>query len=159
MSSRFSICTIPSVVKFLSNVGVLNLFAPSVNSKFGLGRVLALTKKQVSKRFDGKGNPISDQNDMLGSFVRHGLNQDECEQESVLQLAAGSDTTATGLRGTLLCIMTNSRVYSKLVSEIDESIRSRKISPDMEDVICDEEARQLPYLQACIKEGLRWFVP
>lgn len=59
------------------------------------------------------------------------------------------------MRATLLSIISNPRVYTRLVGEIDEAVSLGKVSSP----ILDEEARQLPYLQACIKEGLRRFPP
>jgi cytochrome P450 len=82
----FCTCTIPRVIEFLTDFGFLGLFAPSVNSKLGLGKVLAITKEQTAKRFDIEGKPKSDHSDMLGSFVRHGLTKEEAESESVMQL-------------------------------------------------------------------------
>lgn len=68
---------------------------------------------------------------------------------------AGSDTTATSMRATLLHIITNPPVYAALQREIDTAIAAGHVS----DPIQDSEARRLPYLQACIKEGLRIFPP
>jgi len=82
----FCTCTIPSVIDFLTDIGLLQAFAPSGNSKLGLGKVLAITHEQVSKRFDVEGKVKDDKSDMLGSFIRHGLSQSEAEQESVMQL-------------------------------------------------------------------------
>jgi cytochrome P450 len=59
------------------------------------------------------------------------------------------------MRATLLAIITNPPVYARLVREIDDAIRRGQVSSP----ILEEEARQLPYLQACIKEGLRRFPP
>lgn len=64
---------------------------------------------------------------------------------------AGSDTTATAIRATILYITTNPRVYAKLLAEISSAAPSSPIQ--------DAEARKLPYLQAVIKEGLRIFPP
>ena len=157
----FCTCTVPSLLNFLERTGIMSLMAPSGESKFGLGKILAITQKQVAARFDKNGKPAPQQkSDMLASFIRHGLTQDEAEQESMLQLAAGSDTTATGIRATLLCIFTNPRVHSKLLAEISAFVASSGASLKEEDaIISDTQARQLPYLQACIKEGLRWFPP
>lgn len=66
---------------------------------------------------------------------------------------AGSDTTATALRSTLLHIITQPRVYDKLRAEIDAS------ALPVDSIIPESEARKLPYLQACIKEGLRMTPP
>lgn len=68
---------------------------------------------------------------------------------------AGSDTTASGLRGTLLHIVTNPNVYAKLKAEIDEAVSKGLVSSPTQ----AHEAAKLPYLQACIKEGLRIFPP
>ncbi|ETN45928.1 uncharacterized protein HMPREF1541_00110 [Cyphellophora europaea CBS 101466] len=157
--SIFCTCTIPAVVTFLTSIGFLKLFAPSVNSTFGLGKVLGITRSQVAKRFDKNGKPEVEHKDMLASFIRHGLSQEEAEQESVMQLAAGSDTTATGLRATLLCIITNPRVHTKLLAEIDQRRLSGETTSSSNSIISDQEARELTYLQACIKEGLRWYPP
>ncbi|KAK4505181.1 hypothetical protein PRZ48_003144 [Zasmidium cellare] len=155
--NMFCVCTVPSLLYFLTNIGVAKMLAPSVKDSFGFGKILAITKKQVAKRFDADGKPNTARSDMLSSFLRHGLTQGEAEQEGVLQLAAGSDTTATGLRSTLLCIISNPRVSTRLSAEIEDAVRFGKASRD--GIITDEQARTLPYLQACIKEGLRWFPP
>jgi len=78
-----------------------------------------------------------------GAFVRHGLTQAECETEALFQILAGSDTTATAIRATLLHIITTPRVYQALKKEISEGIRYGKISKP----ITYDEARKLPYLQ------------
>jgi cytochrome P450 len=93
--------------------------------------------------------------DMLDSFLRHGLSTVEAESEIAIGLVAGSDTTSTGLRATLLAIISNPTVYHKLQTEIDNAILSERISAPIK----DSEARQLPYLQACIYEGLRCHPP
>jgi cytochrome P450 len=92
---------------------------------------------------------------MLGSFIRHGLTQEEASGEALLQVVAGSDTSAGTLRTVMLNILTNPITYSKLRKEIDAGIATGKISSP----ITDTEARQLPYLQAVIKEGLRLMPP
>ena len=68
---------------------------------------------------------------------------------------AGSDTTSTSIQSTLLAIILNPQVYATLKAEIAEAeccgIASYPIK--------DAEARKLPYLQACILEGLRMHPP
>ena len=92
---------------------------------------------------------------MLGSFIRHGLSQDEAAGEALLQIVAGSDTSAGTLRAVMLNVLTNPNVYRKLQAEIDTGVAAGKISSPIK----DSEARQLPYLQAAIKEGLRIMPP
>lgn len=92
---------------------------------------------------------------MLGSFIRHGLSQKEVSGEALLQVVAGTDTTATGLKIIMLHVMTNPAVHTRLLEEIDHSASNSVISSPVK----DSEARQLPYLQAVIKEGLRMKSP
>jgi cytochrome P450 len=88
---------------------------------------------------------------MLGSFIRHGLSQKEASGEALLQVVAGTDTTATGLKTIMLHVMTHPDIYRKLQREIEEGLSQGLISSPIKDV----EARRLPFLQAVIKEGLR----
>jgi cytochrome P450 len=88
---------------------------------------------------------------MLGSFIRHGLTQEEAAGEALLQIVAGSDSTASTIRFIFLHLLCNPSAYRKLQKEIDDGIASGKISSPIK----HSEARELPYLQAVIKEGLR----
>ena len=92
---------------------------------------------------------------MLGSFIRHGLDQEEASRESLLNVIAGSDTSATTIRVAMLSLLSNPLAYRSLQKEIDDGIRAGTISSP----ITDAEARKLPYLQAAIKEGLRIKAP
>jgi cytochrome P450 len=112
----------------------------------------SIAKGVVAERFEGEKVV---RKDMLGSFVAHGLTQDECRSEVVLQIIAGSDTTATAMRSTLLHLMSSPHSYYTLRTEIDKGIAEGLISIPIADI----EGRKLPYLQAVIKEGLRIFPP
>ncbi len=68
---------------------------------------------------------------------------------------AGSDTTATALRATLLSIISTPTVYQRLSNEISTAEAEGQISYP----IRNDEAQKLPYLQAVIREGLRRFPP
>lgn len=129
------------------------LIAPSPRDKNGFGKMMATCFRLVDQR---AANPTDKRSDMLASFIRHGLNGEELRTEALEQIIAGSDTTATGIRVTLLHIMTNPRAYAKLQGEIDASVRDG-LSPSAEDggLISAAQAKQLPYLQAVIREALR----
>ena len=88
---------------------------------------------------------------MLASFIRHGLDETEASGEALLQVVAGADTTATGLNTVMLCLMTNPAAYKRLQAEIEDGVSEGIISTPIK----DSETRQLPYLQAVIKEGLQ----
>ncbi|KDN67099.1 putative cytochrome P450 [Colletotrichum sublineola] len=109
----------------------------------------SIAKQVVAERF-GPNKKV--QKDMLGSFIARGLSQAEAESEVLMQLLAGSDTTATAIRATILHVITNPKVTAALRAEIDAAHLSRPI-------VSDAEARAMPYLQAVIKEGLRMFPP
>lgn len=111
-----------------------------------------MAKKVVAERYGP--NAVS-QPDMLGSFIRHGLSQEEASRESLLNVVAGSDTSATTIRLMMMSLLSNPAAYRRLQKEIDDGINAGKISSP----ITDAEARQLPYLQATIKEGLRIKAP
>ncbi|KAI2622780.1 cytochrome P450 [Hypomontagnella submonticulosa] len=101
---------------------------------------------------------IVEKADMLTSFMKNGLLGDQLKAEVLLQIVAGSDTTAGGLRGMMLYILTNPRVYKKLLAEIEGAVQSGKVPPTPE-IISYNQAKQLVYLQAVIREVIRIFPP
>ncbi|KIX05641.1 uncharacterized protein Z518_03613 [Rhinocladiella mackenziei CBS 650.93] len=140
----------PLIHRILSS-RVMLAFGPKPTDKLGMGAMLGVARRVVNERYapDAK---IKE--DMLGSFIKHGLSRDEAENEAILQLLGGSDSTATAIRMTFLYILTNPAVYAKLIHEI-HAHRHNISSP----VIQSSEAQKLPYLQSCIKEGLRIWPP
>ncbi|KAK1028925.1 hypothetical protein LTS16_020166 [Friedmanniomyces endolithicus] len=126
---------------------------PKSSDKRGLGRVMGFARDRVQERFGPKA--IRHQ-DMLDAFIKRGLTQEELESETLTQITAGSDSTASALRMTLHFISTSPPILERLLAEARAGIEEGKISRP---IIQDAEARQLPYLQACIKEGLRIYPP
>ncbi|KAF2850607.1 cytochrome P450 [Plenodomus tracheiphilus IPT5] len=145
------IANIPVLAQILQSK-LMRRLLPSESDKLGFGAFIGVAKRVVAARFSPDAQP---QNDMLGSFMRHGLTQDEASGEALLQVVAGSDTSAGTLRAVMLNILTNPRIYAKLRAEIDKGIEQGRISSPISDV----EARKLPYLQAVIREGLRIMPP
>ncbi|GAB7352344.1 hypothetical protein MBLNU459_g2786t1 [Dothideomycetes sp. NU459] len=132
---------------------LLAALMPTSTDKRGLGRVMGFAKERVDERFGEK--PIV-RKDMLGSFIKRGLSQEELESETLTQITAGSDSTASALRMTLHFVTTTPSVQSKLLAEFHAANAAGLVTRP---VIRDAEARRLPYLQACIKEGLRMYPP
>ncbi|KAK8107499.1 cytochrome P450 [Apiospora kogelbergensis] len=97
--------------------------------------------------------------DMLASFMRNGLLGDELKTESLLQIVAGSDTTAGALRGTMLYLVTHPRAYRALQIEIDAAVREGQAPGGPGEVISYAQTKALPYLQAVVREGIRIFPP
>lgn len=67
-------------------------------------------------------------------------------------IIAGSDTTAVSLSSVLWHLYANPSALQRLRSELEEAIEEKRMTSDS---ITFKESQNLPYLQACIKEGLR----
>ncbi|KAK3349723.1 cytochrome P450 [Lasiosphaeria hispida] len=143
---------VPWMYSIFHSDWMLGLLGPKATDEKGLGKLMGLGKELVVARF---GPDRKDEQDTLGAFVRHGLTQSECETEALFQILAGSDTTATAIRATMLYIITTPRVSQALRTEIAKGIRDGTIS----NPITHDEAKKLPYLQAVIWEGLRIHAP
>lgn len=117
---------------------------------------MKIATQAVAERF---GPDKISRRDMLGSLVAHGLSQAELQRETVNQLSAGSDTTSTTIRATLLHLMTTPRAYRRLQDEIDAALADGRVSAAPGAVAAAAEGLALPYLQAVIREGLRIFPP
>ncbi|KAI1338367.1 pisatin demethylase [Xylariaceae sp. FL0016] len=133
-------------------------FLPSSSDKRGLGSVMGFASGRVAERFAASpdGKPRLQRRDMISSFIHHGLTQPQLEAETLTQITAGSDSTASALRLTVHHVSTCPPVLERLLNELRAGIGESRISRP---VIRDEEARKLPYLQACIKESLRMYPP
>lgn len=148
---------IPFIWTIVSSKLMHALAGPKAEDKQGLGAITGVAQKIVAQRFNAT-TSVEKQNrdpDMLDAFIKHGLTQLEAESESLVQILAGSDSTATSIRMCLLFLLTNPPAYSKLQAEIDQAVADGNISFP---VIKNAETGRLKYLQAVIKEGLRlWF--
>ncbi|KAH8201170.1 hypothetical protein TruAng_004638 [Truncatella angustata] len=143
---------LPFFSRIFFSPSALKLYGPKATDKEGIGRLIGIAKEVVNKRFE---NNAEDQQDMLGSFIRHGVPQELLEGEVPFQIIAGSDTTATTIRGTMLNLMTTPHAYQALQKEIDAAIAQGLLSNPAR----ADEGRQLEYLQAVIYEGLRINIP
>ncbi|UNI16466.1 hypothetical protein JDV02_002898 [Purpureocillium takamizusanense] len=142
---------IPGVISLMQSP-YLRWLVPSVKDMGGIGDIIRFAEDVVAQRFGD--DPVV-KRDMLGSLVTHGLSQKETECEALVQMIAGSDTTATAIRSTILFIITSPHVYMRLQSEIDAAAKEGRISAP----ITHAEAQNFEYLQAVIYEGLRLWPP
>lgn len=126
--------------------------APSPKDPKGFGKMLATCFRYVDQR---AADPTDERSDMLASFIRHGVVGDELRSEAAEQVVAGSDTTSSAINGVFLHLMSNPRVQRKLQREIDEVVQSGDSHSSATSIIPHERARQLPYLQAVIRESIR----
>lgn len=93
---------------------------------------------------------------MMKDGVRGGTNGGAFESADIVNhtstnVLAGSDTTAIALRSIIHNLITSPVCYNRLLREIDELDKAGRLS----DPVKESEARQMPYLQAIIKEGMR----
>uniref|UniRef100_A0A182Q8U9 Cytochrome P450 n=1 Tax=Anopheles farauti TaxID=69004 RepID=A0A182Q8U9_9DIPT len=72
---------------------------------------------------------------------------------SMDSLFAGIDTTSSGVTGLLYLLAKNPAKQEKLRAEL------RTIMPDKKTPLTPESMHNMPYLRACIKEGLRLYPP
>jgi cytochrome P450 len=161
------LATYPAIAKVLQSPLFRSLM-PSEKDRYGLGQFIRcvdtsppqetnhetktdtnrVARQVVAERF-GPDAPV--RKDMVNSFLAHGLTREELESEILTTIIGGSDTTASVLTCTLLYLITSPSCYSILKGEIKDGIGQGRISSP----ITEHEARELPYLQAVIKEGLR----
>ncbi|KAL2284731.1 hypothetical protein FJTKL_08811 [Diaporthe vaccinii] len=130
----------------------LRLLGPSPRDKTGFGALMAVAEHHVSKRFSPDAEQVMD---MLGSFIHHGLNQQECEVEGLFMIVAGAESTASAIRSILVHTMTTPRVYVKLKAEIKAALDEGTVTSPIQ----MDQALNLPYLQAVVFEGLRMRPP
>ncbi|KAK2022788.1 cytochrome P450 [Colletotrichum zoysiae] len=117
-------------------------FKPSPEAKDGVGKVVGIGREIIRKRFEVD---EKDARDMVGSFMRHGLSLSEIEDEALIQIFAGSDTTATVIRSVMLYLVATPR------TDIKNALAKGSVSVP----ITLAQAQSMPYLQAVMWEGFR----
>ncbi|EXJ63632.1 uncharacterized protein A1O5_11393 [Cladophialophora psammophila CBS 110553] len=145
------IALLPGLLSVLQSP-LFKVIRPTHTDAVGLSKVMGIAKEIVSERY---GNSKMVKRDMLGSFVAHGLTKKDAESESLVQIVAGSDTTATVIRIGIFHAPTSPLVYQNLQEEIDRGVKAGQTSAPIKDT----EARTLPFLQAFIKECFRIWPP
>ncbi|KAJ0312048.1 hypothetical protein COL516b_001113 [Colletotrichum fioriniae] len=129
----------------------LRWLGPRTTDAIGLGQMMGIAEKYVGERFKSTSKP---QKDMLGSWIKNGMTQKECEAEGLFALVAGSDTTASVIRVTMLHLMCNPRIYHKFKAVIRDAVASGVSTP-----ITFDQASKIPFLRALIYEGIRIRAP
>lgn len=118
----------------------------------GIGRIIKYSRIATDKRFESDAKPV---NDMLGSWIKHGLGQYDAETEASIAMVTGAFPVASAVNVTLLHVFSNRRMHEKLMQEIDGVSKDTGSSEPPQ---CSEIGK-LPYLQACLNETLRCFPP
>jgi cytochrome P450 len=79
--------------------------------------------------------------------MHHGLSQEECEAEGMLAIIAGSETTASVMRITMLSLLSSPAIYQKLKEVIRDTVQSGDVSHP----ITYDQAKAIPYLRVRTK--------
>lgn len=116
--------------------------------------LISFIMQQVQCRV-GKDSKI-EVDDLLGRFKRFKdgeqvMDDTELMSHAAANVLAGSDTTAATLRALFYNLCRNPEAHDKLLAEIDAAVRNGQLS----DPVTFEEAQQLKYFQAVLKESLR----
>lgn len=143
------------LTKYMQWPPIARLLGPSEKDQSGFGKMMGVARKLIHSRLE---KSTEGRSDMLASFIHHGLTRDDLFSEALLQILAGSDTTATAIRATMLYLIAHPRIYYRLQAEVDAAVRSG-VAPGAPNIVQDATLRNLPYLQAVVREGLRIFPP
>ncbi|KAM3414128.1 Versicolorin B desaturase [Cercospora zeina] len=96
--------------------------------------------------------------DFMDSLLQTGKNVGLLSEAEVLSnanilLIAGAETTSTALSGTTFLLLRNPEALVKLQQEVRQAFLNE------EDITFINTASKLPYLNACLEEGLRLYPP
>lgn len=117
---------------------------------------LTLSKEKVLRRLHE--NKATEHRDFIYYILRqkekkgHDLHENEIILNGALFIVAGSETTANLLSGLVARLLWNRDKYDKLCTEIRDRFKEERD-------ITYEATSKLPYLNACIEEGLRIHPP
>ncbi|KAK4941939.1 hypothetical protein LTR10_018269 [Elasticomyces elasticus] len=125
-------------------------FIPFLATKNALITKTALG--QLEKRTNPQEKEV-DYKDLLNSLIEAQKQHPEAlGKGDVFAIAhgaifAGSDSTASTMQSFCWQVLSNKRVYDKLMQEI--------LSANLSEMVAYNEAQNLPYFQACLKEAMR----
>lgn len=116
----------------------------------------AFASKMAMDRIYHKKQP--DRGDFMDFMLRsrgeaHEMKDDELASNADLIMLAGSETTATLLSGVTYWLLKTPHALKKVTEEVRQAFKSD------EEITFDDARANLPYMMACLQEGLRIFPP
>lgn len=153
---------------YCANVGVFPEWHKTIfrrqmrsSSVAGLGHVRQFSKAQLDEKHEkiraGDEESASTSEDFITKFLRmqsqhpSKINSADINSVCTMNIGAGSDTTSISLTSAILNLVKHPRVLQGL----REEIRSFEARGALSDPVSFSEAREMPYLQAVLKEALR----
>ncbi|THV01322.1 cytochrome P450 monooxygenase [Dendrothele bispora CBS 962.96] len=117
-----------------------------------VGTMAGMAVMSVAKRLAVPSNRNDLLNKLSGAKDEHGnsMGREEVTAEALGLLVAGSDTTSHSIAAIVYYITRDPRIQKKLQEELDAHISDT--GP-----VSSDSVKHLPYLLACINEGLRLF--
>ena len=131
--------------------------SPIIGNHLGITARHGRLRDFASQEVENRKRVGSDHKDILGKLLEvQRQKPDEMNDANVLSMAttnisAGSDTTAISLRSVIYHLLKNPECKRKLIEEIDMQIADVGFA----EPITLEQTKHMPYLQACLYEGLR----
>ncbi|KAI0792987.1 cytochrome P450 [Irpex lacteus] len=106
----------------------------------------------VAEKMSTDSAPASYASELLRNKNRHGFMRKECAWIAGVMVSAGAETTSTTMVNFVLAMLNYPDVMRKAQSELDAVIGRDRV-PTLED------ADNLPYIRAVVRETLRWRPP
>ncbi|KAH7088266.1 cytochrome P450 [Paraphoma chrysanthemicola] len=158
MVAQQYIASLLEVKRCLFWLGGLPIFRtklfPSAKQPTGLGQVMRIIQQKVEQKLAKKEQQTS-MTDMLDSFLARGLDPEQAGTELLVVLFSAVGATSYTMQGIIRGIISNPAVYQTLQHEIDVIIEEQ--GTPLSDCTPEIILKNMPYLQACISEGLRLY--
>ncbi|KAH0842250.1 Pisatin demethylase [Fonsecaea pedrosoi] len=140
---------VPYLHKFLFGNPLLPYILPKLDS---INHVVKFTLERISEREKDSERHKDFLGRLYDAKAEGKMEAVDIVRHSSANVFAGSDTTAIALRAAIDGLLANPECYRKLQAEIDQKRAEGKLSLPVKYA----EAQQMPYLQAVLKEGMRY---
>lgn len=143
------IAATPALNRFVRIPVVQRAILPRVTDRVGMGKIKAVAREIIAERFK-PGAERKTRKDMIQSFIDHGMTDTEIADETLFQIVAGSDTSSLVMAALMVYCLSNPQIYYRLKAEVSS------VDVPEGQIISNAQVQKLPYLNACIKETLRY---